>query len=400
MPFINLMAREINCKIVYYGPGLCGKTTNLEFIHGHTKAESRGKLVKLAAESERTLYFDFLPFELGEVGGFKTRLHLYTVPGQVYYDASRKLILKGIDGCVFVADSQMARADANEESLDNLRANLVEYGLDLDAVPFVMQYNKRDLPSALSLEELRSALNPRGVPEFEAVAHEGTGVFETLRAVGRLVFRELKKTYGATAAAAPASAQGVSVPIGARPYSPSFGAAPSASGPPRVAVPAGLASSSVPLDAPRAPGSYPAGPPAPRAPGSYPGGPAPRAPGSYPAASPPGGSPPAASPRGSYPAGPPAPRAPGAFPGSGYSGGGYSGGGSPGGGSPGGPNPMGPAPRAPGYAPAPAAHEAGRQGARDAAGAPIPMAPPAVGPAVGSEPAPPPQHPAWPPHRR
>ncbi|MSP23761.1 MAG: gliding-motility protein MglA [Myxococcales bacterium] len=200
MPFINLMAREINCKIVYYGPGLCGKTTNLEFIHGHTKAESRGKLVKLATDSERTLYFDFLPFELGDVNGFKTRLHLYTVPGQVYYDASRKLILKGIDGCVFVADSQLARADSNEEALENLKLNLLEYDLKLADIPYVIQYNKRDLPSALSVEELRGVLNPYLVPEFEAVAHEGTGVFETLRAIGRLVFRDLKKSYGAQAA--------------------------------------------------------------------------------------------------------------------------------------------------------------------------------------------------------
>ncbi|MCC6523968.1 MAG: gliding-motility protein MglA [Polyangiaceae bacterium] len=194
MTFINLMAREINCKIVYYGPGLCGKTTNLQFIFDKTKPTSRGKMVSLATETDRTLFFDFLPLELGEIRGFKTRFHLYTVPGQVFYDASRKLILKGIDGAVFVADSQIARADANEESLDNLRVNLAEYGLSLDKIPYVIQYNKRDLPSVMSVEELRASLNPDGVPEFEAVASDGTGVFETLKAVARLVFLELKKS--------------------------------------------------------------------------------------------------------------------------------------------------------------------------------------------------------------
>ena len=194
MTFINLMAREINCKIVYYGPGLCGKTTNLQFIFDKTKPTARGKMVSLATETDRTLFFDFLPLELGEIRGFKTRFHLYTVPGQVFYDASRKLILKGIDGAVFVADSQIARADANEESLENLKINLAEYGLALDKIPYVVQYNKRDLPGIMTLEELREQLNPTGVPEFEAVACDGMGVFETLKAVARLVFLELKKT--------------------------------------------------------------------------------------------------------------------------------------------------------------------------------------------------------------
>ena len=194
MTFINLMAREINCKIVYYGPGLCGKTTNLQYIYDRTKPEAKGKMVSLATETDRTLFFDFLPLELGEIRGFKTRFHLYTVPGQVFYDASRKLILKGVDGCVFVADSQIARLDANEESLDNLRVNLAEYGLALEQIPYVVQYNKRDLPGILSIEELRSILNPNGMPEFEAVASQGKGVFETLKAVARLVFLELKKS--------------------------------------------------------------------------------------------------------------------------------------------------------------------------------------------------------------
>src|SRR5690606_30184881 len=191
--FINLMAREINCKIVYYGPGLCGKTTNLQYIYDRTKPEAKGKMVSLATETDRTLFFDFLPLELGEIRGFKTRFHLYTVPGQVFYDASRKLILKGVDGCVFVADSQIARVDANEESLDNLKVNLAEYGMSLDKIPYVMQYNKRDLPSVMEIEELRALLNPSGVPEFEAVASEGKGVFETLKAVARLVRSEERR---------------------------------------------------------------------------------------------------------------------------------------------------------------------------------------------------------------
>ena len=194
MTFINLMAREINCKIVYYGPGLCGKTTNLQLIYERTKPDAKGRMVSLATDTDRTLFFDFLPLELGEIRGFKTRFHLYTVPGQVYYDASRKLILKGVDGCVFVADSQIARVDANEESLDNLKQNLDEYGLSLDNIPYVVQYNKRDLPGVMSVEELRGLLNPDGVPDFEAVASSGQGVFETLKAVARLVFLELKKS--------------------------------------------------------------------------------------------------------------------------------------------------------------------------------------------------------------
>jgi len=193
MPFINRMAREINIKIVYYGPGLCGKTTNLQFIFDRTREEARGKMVSLATSTDRTLFFDFLPLQLGQIRGFKTRFHLYTVPGQVFYDASRKLILKGVDGCVFVADSQIARVDANEESFDNLKTNLAEYGLSLDTLPYTIQYNKRDLPGIMEVEELRELLNSDGVPDFEAVASEGTGVFETLKAVARLVFMELKQ---------------------------------------------------------------------------------------------------------------------------------------------------------------------------------------------------------------
>ena len=193
MSFINYASREINCKIVYYGPGLCGKTTNLQFVYQKTAPDSRGKMISLATETERTLFFDFLPLALGEIRGFKTRFHLYTVPGQVFYDASRKLILEGVDGVVFVADSQEEREDANIESLDNLRFNLKEQGYDLDALPYVVQYNKRDLPNVMPVEQMRRVLNPTNVPDFEACATTGEGVFETLKAVAKLILIDLKK---------------------------------------------------------------------------------------------------------------------------------------------------------------------------------------------------------------
>jgi signal recognition particle receptor subunit beta len=193
MSFINYMAREINCKIVYYGPGLCGKTTNLQYIYERTNPEAKGKMISLATETDRTLFFDFLPLALGEIRGFKTRFHLYTVPGQVFYDASRKLILKGVDGVVFVADSQIARLEANQESLENLRTNLGEQGYSLEKIPYVVQYNKRDMPEIASVEELRSLLNPSSTPDFEGIARTGVGVFDTLKAVAKLVLTELKK---------------------------------------------------------------------------------------------------------------------------------------------------------------------------------------------------------------
>jgi signal recognition particle receptor subunit beta len=196
MSFINYSSREINCKIVYYGPGLCGKTTNLQFIYSKTNPDLKGKMISLATETERTLFFDFLPLALGQIRGFKTRFHLYTVPGQVFYDASRKLILKGVDGVVFVADSQVERMEANIESLENLRINLAEQGADLDKTPYVVQYNKRDLPNAAALDEMRRLLNPTSVPEFEACAKGGTGVFETLKAVARSVLRDLRQLSG------------------------------------------------------------------------------------------------------------------------------------------------------------------------------------------------------------
>jgi signal recognition particle receptor subunit beta len=193
--FINYSSREINCKIVYYGPGLCGKTTNLQYIHRRMSPERKGKLISLATETERTLFFDFLPLALGDIKGFKVRFHLYTVPGQVFYAASRRLILKGVDGVVFVADSQIERTDANVESLDDLRINLAEQGYELDKLPLTIQYNKRDLPNVMPVEELNGLLNPNGAVWFEAVATTGMGVFETLKDAGRQVIRELKKSY-------------------------------------------------------------------------------------------------------------------------------------------------------------------------------------------------------------
>jgi signal recognition particle receptor subunit beta len=224
MSMINYASREINCKIVYYGPGLGGKTTNLEHVYGRVKPDTRGKLISLATETERTLFFDFLPVDLGTIRGFKTRFHLYTVPGQVYYNASRKLILKGVDGIVFVADSQIERMEANLEAMQNLYDNMLEYGYDLTGMPFVMQYNKRDLPNAATVAELQERLNPgfevrdvtrqrispdpyhagenlveqiptgewvEHAPYFEAVAVTGEGVFDTLKAVSKLVLKTL-----------------------------------------------------------------------------------------------------------------------------------------------------------------------------------------------------------------
>ncbi|MEJ2313327.1 MAG: ADP-ribosylation factor-like protein [Nitrospirota bacterium] len=195
MSFINYSSRELNCKIVYYGPGLCGKTTNLQYIYSKTNPQQKGKLISLATETDRTLFFDFLPLALGEIKGFKVRFHLYTVPGQMFYAASRRLILKGVDGVVFVADSQLDRMDADIESLEDLKENLKEQGYDLYSLPFTMQYNKRDIPDIVPIPELREALNPSGVPEFEAVATTGKGVFESLKDVCRQVILEMKRNY-------------------------------------------------------------------------------------------------------------------------------------------------------------------------------------------------------------
>jgi mutual gliding-motility protein MglA len=193
LSFINFAAREINCKIVYYGPGLGGKTTNLQVVYDKTADKQKGKMISLATETDRTLFFDFLPLDLGTVRGFKTRFHLYTVPGQVFYDASRKLILRGVDGVVFVADSQEERMDANIEALENLQENLKEHGYDFMKIPYVLQLNKRDLPSALPIEDLKKELVKKGEATFEAVAFKGDGVFETLKEVAKQVLTELKK---------------------------------------------------------------------------------------------------------------------------------------------------------------------------------------------------------------
>jgi signal recognition particle receptor subunit beta len=192
LSFINFAAREINCKIVYYGAGLGGKTTNLQVIYQKTAEQQKGKMISLATETERTLFFDFLPLDLGSVRGFKTRIHLYTVPGQVFYDASRKLILRGVDGIVFVADSQEQRMDANVEALENLMSNLQEHGYDFNKIPYVLQLNKRDLPNILSPEDLNKELRKKNEAVVEAVAFQGVGVFETLKEIARQVLTELK----------------------------------------------------------------------------------------------------------------------------------------------------------------------------------------------------------------
>jgi mutual gliding-motility protein MglA len=193
MTFVNYASREINCKIVYYGPGLCGKTTNIQYIYDKTNPTAKGRLISLATETDRTLFFDFLPLDLGTVKGFKVRFHLYTVPGQVFYDASRKLILKGVDGVIFVADSQVERMDANEESIYNLRKNLKEQGYDLMTLPYALQLNKRDLTNIVPVDELVRKLKVKQEPVFEGIASKGIGVFDTLKAVAKQTLIELRK---------------------------------------------------------------------------------------------------------------------------------------------------------------------------------------------------------------
>jgi len=193
MALVNHTTREINAKIVYYGPGLCGKTTNIHLIYHRIAPTQRGKLISLATESDRTLFFDFLPVELGTIKNYKVRFHLYTVPGQVFYNATRKLVLKGADGVIFVADSQRAMLDANLESLANLRDNFADMGIDLTDFPMVLQYNKRDLPDVLSVDEMNTALNPRMIPFFEAVAMTGEGVLKTFTSVSKQVLQDMQK---------------------------------------------------------------------------------------------------------------------------------------------------------------------------------------------------------------
>lgn len=189
---MNYHSKEINCKIVYYGPGLGGKTTNIQHVYQKTSGDAKGNIISLNTENERTLFFDFLPLDLGEIRGFKTRFHLYTVPGQVFYEASRKLILRGVDGVVFVADSQVEKMDANRESLKSLEMNLLEQGYDISRLPMIMQWNKRDLPNVIAVEQLEKELNRWDCPAFEAVAIEGQGVFESLKMISKLVLMNLK----------------------------------------------------------------------------------------------------------------------------------------------------------------------------------------------------------------
>ncbi len=193
MTFINYTAKEINCKIVYYGPGLSGKTTNLQYIYSKTSPDAKGKMMSLATENDRTLFFDFLPLDLGIIRGFTTRFHLYTVPGQVFYDKSRKLILKGADGVIFVADSQPGRMEPNIESIRNLEINLKHHGLDLATLPYTLQFNKRDLPDATPSDDLYRILNYKREPTFESIAPSGHGVFDTLRSIAKQILVELRK---------------------------------------------------------------------------------------------------------------------------------------------------------------------------------------------------------------
>jgi signal recognition particle receptor subunit beta len=193
MSFINYTTREINCKIVYYGPPMAGKTTSLQYIYQKVNPEAKSKLITLPTETERTLFFDFLPLSLGTIKGFKTRFHLYTVPGQIFYNTSRKLILKGVDGVVFVADSQVERTEANMENFENLKGNLKELGYDLVSIPYVVQYNKRDLSNISDVKELKNLLNFDNKPEFETIAITGKGVFEALKTIAKLVLEELKR---------------------------------------------------------------------------------------------------------------------------------------------------------------------------------------------------------------
>ena len=195
MSLVNYSTREITCKIVYYGPGRSGKTSNLQYVHAFVPEERKGPMISLATETDRTLFFDFLPIDLGTISGFRTRMQLYTVPGQVYYNATRKLVLRGADGVVFVADSQRRQFDENVESLRNLHENLLAENIDLRDFPLVMQYNKRDLPGVVPVEELDDVLNYRGVPAFEASALAGNGVFDTLKSVSQLVLQSLSRRF-------------------------------------------------------------------------------------------------------------------------------------------------------------------------------------------------------------
>src|SRR5262245_31407603 len=255
---INFARREVNCKIVFYGPGLSGKTTNLEIIHKKVPDTARGNLTSIATEQDRTLFFDFMPLDLGQVAGMKTKLFLYTVPGQVYYDSTRKLVLQGADGVSFIADSDPNRMNDNIESFKNLERNLKDYGVDIRKIPLVIQYNKRDLPGALSVAELNAKVNPIGAPTFEAVAVKGEGVMQTLKGISKLVVDRLNEEYAPVTSAAPAAAAAAPAPA-ARP-------APAPAAPPRPpsAVPPAPAAAR-PAPPPPPPAARPAPPPPPPA---------------------------------------------------------------------------------------------------------------------------------------
>src|SRR5262245_18227002 len=265
---INFARREVNCKIVFYGPGLSGKTTNLEIIHKKVPDTARGNLTSIATEQDRTRFFDFMPLDLGEVAGMKTKLFLYTVPGQVYYDSARKLVLQGADGVSFIADSDPNRMNDNIESFKNLERNLKDYGVDIRKIPLVIQYNKRDLPGALSVPELNAKVNTAGAPVFEAVAVKGEGVMQTLKGISKLVVDRLNEEYApvkSTAAPAAAAAPAARAPAPA--------AAPAASRPASGVSPAPAAARPAP---PPPPPARPAPPPPPAARPAPPPPPAPR----------------------------------------------------------------------------------------------------------------------------
>jgi signal recognition particle receptor subunit beta len=276
---INFARREVNCKIVYYGPGLSGKTTNLEIIHKKVPDTARGNLTSIATEQDRTLFFDFMPLDLGQVAGMKTKLFLYTVPGQVYYDSTRKLVLQGADGVAFIADSDPNRMNDNIESFKNLEKNLKEYGVDIRKIPLVIQYNKRDLPGALTVAELNAKINWVGAPVFEAVAVKGEGVMQTLKAISKLVVDRLNEEYApvrtaVAGSASPATPSAAPRPAAAAAAPPARPAAPATPAPmPRPAAPAARPATAVPA----APAAAPARPaPAPPPPRPAPAAPAPR----------------------------------------------------------------------------------------------------------------------------
>jgi mutual gliding-motility protein MglA len=239
MVFFNYSTMQMTAKVVYYGPGLCGKTTNLQYIYSHTAGDSRGEMVSLETESDRTLFFDLLPIDVGTIGGFNTRIQLYTVPGQVFYNTTRKLVLKGVDGVVFVADSQRPMLKANADSLRNLEENLAELGLTFETLPIVLQYNKRDLPDVISVEELDRSLNPRKWPTFEASAASGLGVFDTLKGISKLTLVSLKrKLTRIEPPARPAGTRPAGLPVSVAPTAPPAVPLRPVASPPRTAAPA------------------------------------------------------------------------------------------------------------------------------------------------------------------